>query len=215
MEGTQAKTLYMFLDESGNLDFSEKGTRHFLLTAVTKERPFNAFRDLVDLKYDLIESGLGIEYFHASEDRQEVRNKVFSIIQRHMEGVRVDSIAVEKAKTHVELRSPERFYPNVLGFLIKAVLGDMPLAGYQEVIIMTDSVPVQKRRDAIAKAVKLTLADTLPPGVRHRIYHHESKSNLDLQVADYCCWAIYRKLASGDERSYSLIRDAVGRKLGG
>lgn len=154
----------MFLDESGNLDFSEKGTKYFLLTAVTKERPFNAFRELVDLKYDLIEAGLNIEYFHAAEDRQEVRNKVFAVIRRHLDGVRIDSLAVEKAKTHVGGRAPEHFYPKMLGALIKSVLGGVPLEEYRELVIMTDSVPMQKKRAAIEKAVKLTLAEMLPPG---------------------------------------------------
>ena len=45
--------LYIFLDEAGNLDFSPTGTRFFLLGAVTKERPFHAYKELTELKYDL------------------------------------------------------------------------------------------------------------------------------------------------------------------
>ena len=51
------KFLYIFLDEAGNLDFSPNGTRYFLLTSVTKERPFYACKDLIELKYDLVEVG--------------------------------------------------------------------------------------------------------------------------------------------------------------
>ncbi len=32
--------IYIFLDESGNLDFSPKGTRWFVLTVVSMRRPF-------------------------------------------------------------------------------------------------------------------------------------------------------------------------------
>ena len=44
---------------------------------------------------------------------------------------------------------------------------------------------------------------------RYQVLLHDSKSNVDLQIADYCNWAIYRKWSRGDERSYNLIRTAI------
>ena len=52
--------------------------------------------------------------------------------------------------------------------------------------------------ELVKKAVKMTLAKMLPKGVRYRVLHHDSKSNLDLQIADYCNWVIYRKWDRGD-----------------
>jgi len=49
----------------------------------------------------------------------------------------------------------------------------------------------------------------LPATMRYRVLHHASKSNLELQVADYCNWAIYRKWTNGDVRSYDIIKDAI------
>jgi hypothetical protein len=91
--------LYVFLDEGGNLDFSPHGTKYFVLSSLTKERPFCAGKELIELKYDLVEQGTGLEYFHAAEDRQAVRNAVFAIIARYLDGVRLDSLIVEKRKT--------------------------------------------------------------------------------------------------------------------
>lgn len=62
---------------------------------------------------------------------------------------------------------------------------------------------------AIEKAAKVTLARILPKTARYRILHHDSKSNMDLQIVDYCNWAIYRKWDAQDERSYQLIRSVV------
>jgi hypothetical protein len=75
--------------------------------------------------------------------------------------------------------------------------------------VFTDRVPVNKHRKAVEKAVKTILVEALPTGTRFRVYHHESKSNLDLQIADYCNWAIYRRWTSSDDRSYNVIRPAV------
>jgi hypothetical protein len=90
--------LYVFLDEAGNLDFSKNGTRFFVLGALTVERPFRTYPHLLELKYDLVELGTNIEYFHAAEDTQAVRNRVFDVIKTHLSASRVDTLVVEKTK---------------------------------------------------------------------------------------------------------------------
>ena len=89
------KYLYIFLDEGGNFDFSPIGTKFFIVTCLTKERPFEAYKALAELKYDLIEQGVHIESFHATEDKQAVRDKVFDIIERHLDGIRIDSVIAD------------------------------------------------------------------------------------------------------------------------
>ena len=205
--------LYIFLDEAGNLDFSTGGTKYFVLSSLSKFRPFAAYKELTELKYDLIELGANIEYFHAAEDTQATRNRVFDVIARHLEGVRIDSLIVEKRKTGASLRTEMRFYPEMLGYLLQYVVERTDLSRVVETVIVTDQLPVARKRDAVEKAIKQTLAAVLPHRVRHRILHHASKSNMDLQVVDYCNWAIYRKWDRGDQRSYATIRSAVSSEF--
>jgi len=87
------------LDEAGNFDFSSRGTRYFIFGAIVKERPFQAYQNLSQFQYDLIENGIDIEYFHASEDKQNVRDGVFKIIQENITGVDFHPLILEKAKT--------------------------------------------------------------------------------------------------------------------
>lgn len=204
--------LYIFLDEAGNLDFSKNGTRYFVLAGVVKERPFHAYKELTELKYDLVEHGMGLEYFHAAEDNQATRNQVFDIIEKNLADVAVDSIIVEKQKVAKTLHADEQFYPKVLGTLLREILKQYPLAEFAEVIVFTDSLPVMRKRGAVEKGVKMTLSAMLPATVRYRVLHHASKSNLDLQIADYCTWAIYRKWNSQDARSFERVRPAVRRE---
>jgi hypothetical protein len=102
--------LYIFLDEAGNFDFSPGGSKYFIMASVTRERTFGDYSEFVNLKYDLVEQGIDIEYFHASEDKQAVRDQVFKIIQRNLTGMRIDAVIVEKKKTKPTLRDPARFY---------------------------------------------------------------------------------------------------------
>jgi hypothetical protein len=209
---TPLRRLYLFLDEAGNLDFSRNGTRYFQLGCVAKERPFRAYQELTELKYDLIEQGIGLEYFHAAEDKQSTRNRVFEIIHRHLAGVRVDALLVEKKKTAPALRVEEKFYAHMLGQLLRFILAQHRLEDFVEIIVFTDRIPVQRKRGAVEKAVKQTLAALLPAGTRYRVLHHDSKSNFDLQIADYCTWAVYRKWALGDSRAFAVIAPVVQKE---
>lgn len=206
---TAPRHLYVFLDEAGNLDFAPTGSRFFVLGGITKERPFNAYKEMTELKYDLVERGTALEYFHASENAQAVRNQVFDIIERNLAGVSVDSIIVEKQKLDALWRGEEHFYPKTLGNLLRAILAQHVLTEFQEVVVFTDSLPIQRKRSAIEKTIKTTLAAMLPAAVRYRVLHHASKSNMDLQIADYCTWAIYRKWNGQDTRSFDRIRTAI------
>jgi hypothetical protein len=201
--------LSIFLDEAGDFDFSPNGSRYFIIACVTRERPFGDYSDLIALKYDLVEQGMNIEYFHAAEDRQAVRDSVFKIIERSLNGMRIDALVVEKHKAHPAVRDEAEFYPRMMGYLLRYVLKQFPLSRYKEVIVFTDRIPVRGKRNAVEKAVKTTLSKMVPRTARYRLLHHDSKSNIQLQIADYCNWAIYRKWSRGDLRSYDLIKSAV------
>jgi len=201
--------LYVFLDEGGDFNFSTTGTRFFTLTTITTTRPFPWDTPLLSLKFDLIEVGLDIEYFHASEDRQAVRDQVFTIIGGNLSKLHIDSLIIEKRKTGPALQVLEKFYPRMIGYLLRYILDPDNLRNIAEVIVITDSIPVSKKREAIEKAVKQALSNMLPSGMRYSILHHASKSCVGLQIADYCNWAIFRKWEREDLRSYELISSGI------
>lgn len=57
--------------------------------------------------------------------------------------------------------------------------------------------------------MKTALKPLIPEGKRYHLYHHQSRSDINLQIADYFGWAIYRKWENGDTRSYDLVSSAV------
>ena len=200
---------YIFLDEAGNFDFSPAGTRYFALTSVSMLRPFPAHGALDDYKHECLEFGLNTEYFHCANDNSRVRSRVFDVIAAKLDGMRIDSLIVDKPKTGPALRDDQRFYPEMLGHLLRFVLPKDLAAGAEEVIVITDTIPVNKKRQAIEKAIQQALARMLPPEMRYRILHHASRSHYGLQVADYCCWAVFRKWQRAETEHYDRIRAAV------
>lgn len=200
---------YLFLDEGGNFDFSPIGTRYFVMSSVAMRRPFPAHGPLDDLKHDCLEYGLDTEYFHCADDNTHVRRKVFELIAGHLGSLRIDSLIVEKAKTGPALRVDEAFYPKMLGYLLRYVVEREMVDGVEELIVITDTIPVQKKRKAIEKAIKTVLATMLPAGMRYRILHHASRSHYGLQLADYCNWAVFRKWQRGETEFYEQIKPAL------
>jgi hypothetical protein len=204
---TSGDCLYIFLDEGGNFDFSPSGTKTFTITAISMTRPFTFCEVFTSLKYDLIEKGLDLEYFHAAEDTQAVRDKVFEIAVRFLPRILIDTVIVDKRKVNPSIRDVDRFYPQMLRHLLQHVCAPDNLAKYAGVIVTTDAIPVKKKRKAIEKAVKTTLSEVMKPaGKTYRVLHHDSKSACSLQLADYCNWAIYRKWERHDVRSYELMK---------
>ena len=45
--------------------------------------------------------------------------------------------------------------------------------------------------------------------MNYRVLHHQSRSHCGLQVADYCCWAVFRKWQRGENVWYDRIKPAV------
>jgi hypothetical protein len=208
-----ARFLYLFLDESGNLAFKPEASgssRFFIITSVATEHPFDAAKALHDLRYELLQKDAEMgECFHASEDKQRVRDEVFTVIQAHLSRFVIDSIIIEKRKTGPPLQDLYRFYPQMLGYLLRFVMRQYELELYDKVIVIAASLFAGQHKGPAEKAVKTTLARMLPTGTRYRLFHHSAKSDFDLQLADYCSWAIYKKWTVGEERPYKLIAERL------
>ena len=201
--------LYIYVDEAGNFDFSPGGTKFFIMTCVTVCRPFPAHQRLLDVKYDQLQTGLNLEYFHASEDRQAVRDQVFEAIGQGMDAYRTYAVVIRKNKTNPVLREPEKLYPKAFGWLMKFVLPRRCDPSIGTIVVVTDELPEQRKRRAMEKAVKSALKPLVPPGTTYHLYHHQSRSDINLQIADYFSWAIYRKWESDDLRSHRLVESAI------
>lgn len=129
------------------------------------------------------------------------------MLARSVPHASVDSVIIEKQKTGPALQPPEKFYPKMLGYLLRYAVKKAPDVG--EVVVITDNIPVAKKRNAIEKAVKTVLASMLTAGTPYRVMHHSSRAHYGLQIADYFNWAIYRKWEHGDDGSHSVIASQI------
>lgn len=192
----------LFFDESGNLDFSQNGSRYFCFGVLSVSDPAALSAALSRLRYDLLAKGLELELFHAAEDRQAVRDQVFATLAE-VGGFEVDLLVADKRTMHPVLRDPFEFYCRLGYVVMEAALERVRLLN-EPIVIITDTLPLQREKKALAKAFRTAIRDSL--GDREfTIVHHSSMAHPGLQAVDYCTWALQRKLR-GDSRSYDLIR---------
>lgn len=202
--------LYVFIDVSGNYDFSVTGTRYVILTSLLCTDINPGILELYALKHALIDQGVDIAYFHAAEDKQIVRDKVFDIIAG-LEQLRIDSVVVEKRKTGPSLRPQRRFYPMMIEKLLKYPFDSRgkDVSRFEKVFIFMDRESSRAiETEAIKKAVKLSLGRHLRD-VPYVICMHSSATHPYLQLVDYCSWAIYVKWERGEYRPYRRIEGLI------
>ncbi len=199
---------YIYADESGNFDFSHnpKASKYFILTTVMME-DHKVATELFDLRRELVWKGFDLGAgFHATEDKQAVRNAVFDILQSH--DFRVDATIMDKAKTQPQLRATAmRFYQHAWFFHMKYVAPKVATK-QDEMLVIAASMTVRRKAAAFDAAVKDVMAQVSPTRAS-RTAVWPAASDPCLQIADYCSWAIQRRWETGDERAYELIRKKV------
>lgn len=202
--------LYIFVDESGNLDFSMRGTKFFVLSAVTAVAPIESSNKLQQLKYELLAEGNGgtdLEYFHASEDTQIIRNRVFESITT-MDSIKVNYIIAEKRKTHPTYHG-SAFYSLLGAALTKYLLLKYHQSDYEKIVITFDQVLTKKEQGNFLKKIKPSLKEIGKP---YAIYFHRMISDFNGQIADYCSWAKYVELERQETRPIHAI-DAIEKEV--
>ncbi|MXY36472.1 MAG: DUF3800 domain-containing protein [Dehalococcoidia bacterium] len=204
--------IYVYADESGNFDFSlQRGaSRYFVLTTVTCPEEREARRDLEELRYDLAWAGDDLpDFFHATEDLQDVRDRVFGALSKSH--FRVDATIMEKRKAHPRVSASDVvFYKYAWLYHMRHVLPSISTAG-DEILVVVSSIGTRKKRQFFRKAVA-DVIEQIQLRQSIKTTHWSTASDLGLQIADYCSWAIFRKWEEGDERSYRLIQDRIHRE---
>jgi hypothetical protein len=197
--------MYLFVDEAGNLDFSPKGSRYFILTSVAVD-DCSIEKDILELRRELAWNGYDIQdAFHATEDLQAIRNEVFRLIHQH--SLRIDATIFEKAKTAPHIPRNEEFY-EVAWYLHMQHVAPLVVVGCDELQIIGASISAKAKQLLFARAVNGVVSGLLQQSLVQTSCW-PAGTDPCLQVVDYCCWAIQRKWERGDARSHVLINDKI------
>lgn len=196
--------VYLFADEAGNFDFNRKpGASKYFLIGTVRVTDLALEQQVLDLRRDLAWRGTPIHSaFHASTDAQVVRDEVFELLQDV--DFRYDATILEKCKTKPRLQmSQERFYKTAWYLHLKYI-GPAIASAQDELFVIAASILTRKRRAAVRSGIADVVSQSTMSS-KWEVGFWPAESDPCLQVADYCTWAVQRKLELNDLRSYSLI----------
>lgn len=205
-EQRHKNALYLYFDESGNLDFSRSGTPFFIITCAVARRPFRVATRLGEYKYDLYEAGLDIPKLHACEDNSHVRTAVYERLSSTPGAYRVYTAYVEKEAVPEKYRTPDAIYSKIFELLVDEVSDCEVTEGVEIVIAITDLLPKDAAKKQVTKPLKRYMGSRFQDnGMPYILMHHESASDMNLQIADYYCWAAHRCLTKGKDWPMSKV----------
>lgn len=205
--------VHVFGDEAGDLTFrpakSPGVSRYFIIGTVAME-DCSIAEDLLALRREFAWNGLQLDEFHATVDKQRVRDRVFDIIGEH--DLRFDATLFEKRKARPHTyKDPLYFYKLAWYSHFKFVAPNIADAR-DELLVVASSLQIKRKKKstkaAVHEAVK-DVVDQVSPTVICHCAFSPAKSDPCLQVADYLTWAIQRKYESDDSRSYDQIEHLV------
>lgn len=209
-----AKTLYLFVDESGNFDFSLGGTKYFIMTSLSTTDPYSIASPLLQLRYNLLPNYAGGKsfedngYFHAAEDAQAVRDAVFSTIMKNGKNMRIDSVIAQKNKANPVFYSQHLdLYKKMGEVLLRYILVRANWGNYNHIVLVFSSLFDRKKRGILKQAFKSIIKNL--SSKPYSLYFHDSKFDFCNQAVDYFGWGIYRKWESSDRRSYNPVKKLI------
>lgn len=198
---------YLFADEAGCFTFKRGPniSKYFIICTVTL-RDLNIAADLVKLRRRLVWEGAELgDYFHATVDKQEVRDQVFAAIQER--NVLVQATICEKAKALPRITtSKARFYKYPWFYQFKHLIAPL-LDKDDELLVTAASIGSKNERATFCSELDDVMSQTVR--AKWAVDFRPSQCDPCLQVADYCAWAIQRKWERNDSRSYDLIKDKI------
>lgn len=198
-------TLFIFIDESGNFDFSGRGTRHFVMAGVIALAPLDTAIEMHALRYRLIAQGQNVRQFHASEDRQSVRNAVFSAMQR-MPDARALVVHGDKSRMPTHLQSDTALHSLFGGSLVTMAIQAHTSDEYRQTVVVFDQALTKTKQGAFHAAVKPRLKALGKP---FHLYFQPMISDANGQLADYIAWSKFVQLERAEERPWAAVNEAL------
>lgn len=196
-----AHPLWVFIDESGNFDFSERGTRHFLMTAVATDDPGASATHLLRLKYEQMLRGSNQLDFHATHNSRGTRKRVLSLIG-DMSHIRSMTVVFDKAQYRALPDSTTRF---ILAASTAIAEWACEFAGptHDHVTLVFDTAYTTAQMSQVKHHLKIVIAARR---MSYRIHFHRVANEPNGQIADYIAWSHFRMIERSDDEGRKHLR---------
>lgn len=206
-------TLYIFVDESGDLGFSEKASKYFILSALVTRNHIVVGRIIKKVRQRTLKKKLSqVPELKFSRSPENVRKKVLDLLVK--QDVEIWYVCLRKDRVYERLKSQHNIIYNYLtGFIVERI----PLMPIKSVKIVVDKSLSKINRDKFNEYLKnkhifiTQKIGKLPVSIS--IDHVDSCADPCLQVVDFVSGAIFRKHEFGDPQFYDIIKPKIKEEM--
>lgn len=204
-ENASHKSHFLFIDESGDFDFVETGTDHFVMAGVLTSDPLASALPLQALRYRLLEEGINLSSFHAAPDLQKVRNSVIEEISTLSE-LKAHVVFGKKGQLQPSLHNRQDLHFEFTAALMKFHLDSGHVQDSRQLIVVIDqSLPVRAQA-----AFKSSIKPMIKQYEKHfQIFFQSMKTDYNGQIADYVAWAKFKQLERGEHRPWQALSGSL------
>ncbi|MEO6360277.1 MAG: DUF3800 domain-containing protein [Sphingomicrobium sp.] len=197
--------IYLFSDEAGCFTFNREPnvSRYFIICTVTVTSLDMALA-ITKFRHELIREHQPVkDYFHATTEEAFVRHRVYEEMLKHDFKFQVTICEKSKAMPQVTA-SKARFYQYPWYFHFKHAIAPH-LKQDDRLVVTAASIGTKKERLTYTTA----LEDVVRQSAREVpwiVDFRPCQADPMLQVADYCAWAVQRKIERNDSSAYDQIK---------
>ncbi|AGK60959.1 hypothetical protein Asulf_00955 [Archaeoglobus sulfaticallidus PM70-1] len=197
---------YIYIDESGDLGFTEKSTKYYVIAAVETKNPQQFSRMFKKIRRKMGKKKKDIKEFKFSKTKSSTKEMILKKIAE-LE-IQFSAVVLKKATVYQHLREKRQILHNYLTGFIVELIPFMDSRDFEIVIDKFISNEADRTnfdeylRDHVNyECWKLGL---IPPRSLN-IKHESSYSCSGLQVADFVAGAIFAKYERNDDSFYRII----------
>jgi len=201
--------LYIYLDESGDLGFKEKSSKHFVITLliVENKKPIeNYIKRIRQRKLKKLYRKHSEIKFTKSDEL--IRKKILKSLAR--KDIEISSLILKKEQVYGYLRDHRNeIYTYLSGIIIDKIIRrprDRKIK-----IIVDKSLPKIKRKE-FNEYVKNKIQSSLVHKIDIEIKHEDSNKEKCLQAVDFISGAIYNKYELDNENYYEIIKKKISKE---
>lgn len=199
---------YIFLDESGDLGFSERSSRWFILTIVLTNNHRKIEKCVKKVHRGLKKKYKKVKELYAYHSDDITKKRVLKHLSE-IDDLQIHCIILNKEKVYVDLRNQKNYlYNYTANILLDRLYNKKNFKDDDQVVICIDQRETNK-------FLKKNFEDYLTNSLTKRgsngfeIKIKSSHTEKCLQAVDFISWAIFRKYEKNDYEYYEMIKSKV------
>lgn len=200
--------IYIYLDESGNLGYSNKSSKYFLIAMLStrnhksidncikriRQRKLKKkFKEIPELKFN--------------NSDEIIRKSVLKCIAN--KEANIYYILLDKRKVSDKSATTKtEFYTYLTGFLISQILEEK-----ENIELIVDKPLSREKREEFNEYIKEKIIDKLKSKVNIRVEHKDSKEDKCIQAVDFISGAIFSKYEFNNELYFNIIQNRIKQEV--